>query len=248
METEANSTQLEAGNEQEGVQTPVTEPNQQTEPTQKNWTKMIPKEIAEKYNETLNQFDTFNDFVSSSFESMRAVNDYKSRYDGKVVLPDDEADQSAWEQVWQALGRPSDKTEYGIEEEELADIFYSSNLTKKQAEELTRKLSEYDKKIQEDLIEKKKAAYNEAMNTIKNKYGDEIDVKMRTAQEAIKNLGGDSLVSRLKEKGLDNDPEMIDFFVNVGTLMQEGNIPVGHRLHPKSKGLIGTYKTMEGIE
>jgi hypothetical protein len=100
---------------------------------------------------------------------------------------------------------------------------------------------------QEELLKQRQEDYMKAIGSLKEKYGDEVEVKLTEAKTAIKNLGGEELATKLEERGLDNDPGMLDFFVKLGGLMQEGHIPIGHQLRPKAKGLVGMYKSMDGM-
>jgi len=211
------------------------------------WLKMIPKEIAEQNTDVFQKYESFDGFVSSSIEAMKEAERLR-QYDGATVLPGEDADEETWNSVWSKLGRPEDKNGYGIEEEALADIFYKANLTKAQADKLADGLVNYSEVSETEFRQKQEESYKEALNTLKQKYGDDLDKKMMSANEAMVNLGGQDLVKTLQDKGLDNDPSMIEFFVNVGTLMQEGNIPIGHRLAPKPKGFVGSYDTMKGID
>ena len=212
------------------------------------WLKMVPKETADKYNEVLKGFDSFDSFVNGSVESMNSLKEFKERYDGVTVVPGETADDATWQQYYRLRGKPEEASGYGIEEETLASIFHKANLTKTQADEIAAGLIEFNDVTTKGQDAERQVNHEAAVKAMREKYGDDLEIKMKTAQTALGNLGGPQLVTLLQEKGLDNDPQMIDFFVNVGTLMQEGNIPVGHALKPEVKGLAGTYSSMEGID
>ena len=230
---------------------PATEP-QNTEPSAGHggnpWLKMVPKETAERYNETLNQFDSFNTFIEKSVESMGTLRELKEKYDGRTFVPGEGSAPSDWEQFWAALGKPSEYSEYGVEEEALAKIYHDANLTREQAEKLTKAFLGYNEQQETGYLERRKSEYEKSVNAIREKYGEELDVKMQTAKEAINNLGGENVVKLFQQRGIDNDPAMIEFFINLGGLMQEGHIPVGHKLKPKASGFAGSYSSMKGIE
>ena len=211
------------------------------------WIKMIPKEIADQNAEVFQKYQTFDSYVSDSINAMKEAERLR-KYDGATIIPDENADEQTWQSVWSKLGRPEAKDGYGLEEEALAEIFYNANLTKAQAEKITKGLIGYSETTQKEFEGKRKETYQQAINSLREKYGNEVDKKLTSAQLAMTNLGGQKLVKTLQDKGLDNDPAMIEFFVNVGTLMQEGNIPTGHRLAPKPKGFVGSYTTMKGID
>lgn len=231
------------GSTPEAVNTPTTEV-QGGNP----WLKMVPKATADKYNDVLTGFDSFDSFVNGSVESMNSLKEFKDKYDGATVVPGETADESAWKQFYGQLGMPAEASGYGIEEETLASIFHGANLTKAQADKIAEGLVSFNETVTEGDRAQREISHKAAVEAMREKYGDQLEVKMKTAQTALGNLGGPKLVSLLQTKGLDNDPQMIDFFVNVGTLMQEGNIPVGHALKPETEGLAGTYTSMEGID
>lgn len=211
------------------------------------WLKMVPKAAADANKDLLEGLTSFDGFLDKSFSSMRDANRLR-QFDGATVVPGEDADDEAWSALWGKLGRPDDQSEYGIEEEALATIFHNANLTKDQAAEIADGLVEYSNQTEEDYKASKKESYEKAVEGLKAKYGDDLPQKLESASAAMGNLGGPELTVLLQEKGLDNDPQMIEFFVNVGTLMQEGNIPIGHKLHPKPKGFEGSYDTMQGID
>lgn len=229
--------------------TPVSENAEGATPQGGNpWLKMVPKETAEKYNEVLTGYDSFNSFIDGSIESMNTLKEFKEKYDGVAVVPGETADEATWQQYYRQLGKPEEASGYGIEEETLASIFHKANLTKTQADDVAAGLIEFNDVTTKGQDAKRKVDYEASVKAMQEKYGDDLEVTMKTAQTALSNLGGPKLVSLLQEKGLDNDPQMIDFFVNVGTLMKEGNIPVGHALKPETNGLAGSYTTMEGLD
>jgi len=211
------------------------------------WLKMVPKDTAEQYSEVLNGFDSFNSFVQGSVESMNTLKEFKDKYDGATVVPGENATDEERKAFWAEL-RPSEASEYGVEEETLASLYHHANLTKEQANAITKGLVDFNENRTKEYEASKQENYKGALQALKEKHGDKLESVLATAQTAMSNLGGTELVGLLQEKGLDNDPDMIQFFINVGSLMQEGNIPIGHPARPKSQGLTGTYTTMEGIE
>lgn len=211
------------------------------------WIKMIPKAIADQNTDVFNRYESFDGFVTGSLDAMKEAENLR-KFDGATVLPGEDADEATWSNAWSKLGKPEAKDGYGIEEDALAEIFYKANLTKAQADILANGLVEYSDTSQDTFDEEQQKEYTEAIESLKGKYGPDLEMKMASAHTAMTNLGGQGLVETLQDKGLDNDPAMIEFFVNVGTLMQEGNIPVGHRLAPKPKGFIGSYDTMKGLD
>jgi len=207
------------------------------------WITMIPKDIAAEKTDLFSQYDGFNEFVSDAVSKMERFGDLEGQLKNAVVIP--ESDD--WSEVWSKLGKPADVKDYGIEEQEIADVFFNANLTKDQARMLAEGLGNIPQPTDEEVTKQREEQYMKTLSSLKEKYGDEVEAKLSGAKSAIQNLGGEELVSMLSEKGLDNDPAMLDFFINLGGLMEEGHIPIGHQLRPKSKGLVGMYKSMDGM-
>lgn len=217
-------------------------------PETKSWISMVPKEMAEKYHDTLNGFDTFDSFVDSSVNSQNELTEMKSRYDGRILLPKEDEGEDSWNSFWGQAGRPEEAKGYGVDDDSVSAIYHKANLTKAQAELLTKELGDFSTSESTKYQETRKESYNETVRTMKQKYGDNYEPRMRTAQAALQNLGGEHLVETMKKRGLDNDVEMLDFFVKLGGLMQEGHIPAGVGVTPTKKGLVGMYDTMKGID
>jgi len=232
------------------LDTPAVEGNEVegSVPETKSWISMVPKDMAEKYHETLNDFDTFDSFVDSSVTSRKELDTLKSEYEGKTILPGEDAGEDSWNAFWAKAGKPEEAKDYGVEEDDISSIYHRANLTKAQAEILTKELGDFSTKSSDTYQKERKESYNETVRTLKQKYGDNYEPRMRTAQAALQNLGGDHLVATMQKKGLDNDVEMLDFFVKLGGLMQEGHIPAGVGVAPNKKGLAGSYDTMKGLD
>jgi len=232
------------GAEPEGATQQGGEPN-----AERNWITSVPGDLREKYSSRLEQFNSFGEVLETGFKSMADLEELQKKYDPeRAFIPSEEDGDEAWGAFWNKLGRPENAAGYGIEEEDISKIYMNANLTAKQAEALSAGLTKYNEQNIEDYKAKRKESYEKTVGDLKTKYGDEYDVKMRTAQTALQRLGGDALVNTMREKGLDNDPDMIGFFVGLGELMQEGNIPAGMKARSKNVGLTGSYDSMKGID
>ena len=217
-------------------------------PETKSWISMVPKEMAEKYHDTLNGFDTFDSFVDSSVNTQTELATMKSTYDGQTMIPKEDAGEDSWKTFWGKAGRPEEAEGYGVDDDGVSNVYHRANLTKAQADILTKELGDMSQAEATKYQDERKESYNETIRTMKQKHGDNYEPMMRTAQAAIQNLGGEHLVATMRNKGLDNDVEMLNFFVKLGGLMQEGHIPAGVGIAPSKKGLVGMYDTMKGID
>lgn len=214
------------------------------------WLTMVPKAIADEHREILSGFDSSESFFKRGIEAIESAQDAK-QFEGRTWVPKEGEPEQNWKNFYTALGRPEDAKGYEIEDESISTLYHKANLTKAQADMLNEGFVEFSGKTQKEFVERtnaeKEATYKTAMGKLSDKYGKELDAKMKSANTAIVNLGGNDLVSLLQKKGIDNDPEMIGFFVNLGELMNEGAIPAGHHLAPKSEGFVGHYDSMKGI-
>lgn len=213
-----------------------------------NWTDSVSKDLVEQYGEQLGRFDSYRGFVEGSIGAMDELSKYKNQFDGRTVVPTKEDAGEIWGSFWDGLGKPAEASGYGIEEESLSGIYHKANLTADQAKTLTDGLVGYNETAQKEYDEVRKTEYDSAITKLREKHGDKLDEKLRSANQALTNLGGEQLVALIKDKGLDNDPDMIGFFMGLGDLMSEGSIPAGGKGKSAKPGFAGSYDSMKGIE
>ena len=213
-----------------------------------NWTDSVSKDLVEQYGEQLGRFDSYRGFVEGSIGAMDELSKYKTKFDGRTMAPTKEGSGDDWNNFWGKLGKPAEASGYGIEEESLSGIYHRANLTADQAKVLTDGLVGYNETAEKEYQAVRKGEYDKAISSLREKHGDKLDEKLRSANQALTNLGGKELVSLIKDKGLDNDPDMIGFFMGLGELMQEGNIPAGQKGLASKEGFDGSYDSMKGLD
>jgi len=213
-----------------------------------NWTDSVSKDLVEQYGEQLGRFDSYRGFVEGSIGAMNELSEYKTKFDGRTMAPSKEDSGETWNSFWGKLGKPAEASGYGIEEDSLSGIYHKANLTADQAKVLSDGLVSFNETAEKEYQDTRKSNYDKAITTLREKHGEKLDEKLRSANQALTNLGGDSLVALIKDKGLDNDPDMIGFFMGLGDLMQEGSIPAGQNAPGGKNGFAGSYDSMKGLD
>lgn len=65
------------------------------------------------------------------------------------------------------------------------------------------------------------------MKALETEFGPAYDERVELANRALKDFGGDELVSFLKEKGLQNNPSLVKAFAKAGMMLAEGKFVEG---------------------
>lgn len=115
-----------------------------------------------------------------------------------VRLPKNEEDAEGREALWKALGRPGEAKDYGLGDipdvdQQFVDLFgpiaHSANLTKQQAQDVTRALAEFTAKNTHDEIEAQKAATAVEKQEIAKEWGQYAQANALTVEKAFEKLG-----------------------------------------------------------
>lgn len=150
----------------------------------------------------------------------------------RMVVPDNDADDETWGEVYDRLGRPGDPSEYEIKKAELPegiDADYSEDMEKsfrqtvhqaglngRQAQQL------YDAMIAHRLEEisewnkGQKERHAEGERLLRREQGANYDAFMNDAKRGFQAYADAEFVESLKAKGLENDPAFLRVFAKVG--------------------------------
>lgn len=190
-----------------------------------------------KGNDTLKRFKTPRDLASSYLEIRSKLGE------NPVVMPGDKDPPEKWEEFYKRIGRPESPDKYTLTkveglpdnsdmEKSYLDAAHKLGLTQKQADGLNQWVSGLAKAKQEEDT----AAFNQrteqAEAALKKEWGKEYEGNLSLANQVIAGFAGKELGAFIKEKGLDNSPEMVRFLVKVGKAMGEDRL----------KGMDGSYK------
>ena len=171
----------------------------------------------------------------------------------KVPVPTENSPQEEWDAFYSKIGRPEKPDGYEIKrpdglDESLWDdkrtegfqaIAHKIGLTPKQAQELAAWELEYVGGQVKTMTEKADAEKASSSAALRKDWGAEYDTKMKLANTAAKQVGGDALITN---PALANNPDFIRAMAKVGEMISEaGDLPGArsergsHSASPKSE-------------
>jgi len=138
------------------------------------------------------------------------------------------------EGYYNKLGRPDDATGYKLPEninEEVANWYkktsFDLGLTETQAKTLADSYMELETAKVSEGQETQKTTEETWLNTLKDMYGNKLDVKIESAKRAVNQFGGQELIDYLNTSRLGSHPAMIKTFVDISEQMLEGTFVDG---------------------
>ena len=147
----------------------------------------------------------------------------------KVAIPGKDAAPEVLDEFYNKLGRPEQASGYETPKEnmpdvpvtkEQTDVFFQEahriGLNKQQAAALVRWQAEQAHSGMEMGQQQVDADLEQAVNTMRQEFGQAYDEKMDMAKKAAKQFGGDELMALLDSTGLGNEPALIKAFANIG--------------------------------
>lgn len=149
------------------------------------------------------------------------------------VLPNDKSSDEEWGRFFEALGVPKPEgyeveapKELGFSEDQakaFKEVAAKAGVLPKQAKQLLDWMSSYQSETATSIVEQQNQRQKEGVEALQRKWGEAYDDKIRSAQHALKTLGGEGLADMLNETKLGNEPVIIEFFERVGALLGEPN-------------------------
>jgi len=191
----------------------------------------------------VNVFDMIQDpeirEQAQGLEKFKSVDDLAKSYkhleklQGKehLPIPTDENDSDAWNEVFKRLGKPDDPNQYEFPSlaedaqfqpdetftEGLKQKAHELGLTPKQASELYRwyaeDIGEQSVKQSQEQAQKFR---QESEQQLRKEFGNEFDNRVKAAQQAVHQFGGDDLAQLLEQTGLGNHPAIVKAFAEIG--------------------------------
>jgi hypothetical protein len=153
-----------------------------------------------------------------------------------VSIPEEKAPAEKWDEFYNRLGRPAEPDKYefgkmdGKDPDPELDKSYRMEahrlgLTQKQAEGLNQWVYGLAKdRAEADLLAHNKAV-EEAEATLRKEWANDFAKNLAIANKALVRFGGKDLAKVLQAKGLDGDPAMVRFFLNLGrSTMEESEL------------------------
>lgn len=209
----------------QGKQPPAGEPPAEGEggakepPKAASWRDKLPEEIRD--NPSLSKF-------KDPLEVAKAyVNAQKMIGADKLVLPNKNSGDEDWNQVFDKLGRPESPDKYEVSlpenshiDEEFVKPFqeqaHKLGLLPKQVQGLVEWFSTTDAEAQAKAQTEYKSTLDEKINGLKSEWGAAFDNKLHKVNLAIREFGGEELLSKIEQSDLGNDVDFLKLMAAVG--------------------------------
>jgi hypothetical protein len=162
-----------------------------------------------------------------------------------LELPGVDADPSAWDSVYNKLGRPASPDKYGLEvpeggNPELVNWFSNTahklGLTDKQAKSLYTEFNGMNGAMQEQMMQQMSQQSEKALNDLKTEWGQGFDKMIDSGKRAVRALGLDEGKLSEYESKLGTG-EMLKLFATLGQKMGEDSFEGGERSGSGAFGL-----------
>jgi hypothetical protein len=149
----------------------------------------------------------------------------------KIVVPDKHATDEQWKEIYTKLGLPESPDEYEVEvddellnesdvKELLADL-YGAGVLPKQAQAIVSRMEQQVAAQREQLSAQMEQEEAAAVELLQKEWGENFNSNITRAQAAVKEYGGEQMMSRIDASGLGNDPEFIKMMAKVGMTLRE---------------------------
>lgn len=154
--------------------------------------------------------------------------------DRVLKLPEQE-DAPEWNDIYAKLGRPADPKEYkldtlGEEAEFYQQAFHELGVSKKQAETLVQKVSEYEAQRSEAAQQATAAKLEQQEAALKKEWGAAYEQNIKVARQAVNAFGVDTAIIDQLEGAMGYDG-VLKFFNRIGSKIGESEFvsPQGSR-------------------
>lgn len=155
---------------------------------------------------------------------------------GSVKLPKNDADASEWTKYYDRL-RPADATGYNVEYPTYDGTLRWDDDAKASLQKFAHANGMHERQLQgfvnaygEWQVERAKDAQRhvgEEIAKIQADYGPSYDLKIGLANRALHALGGDELLTHIKDIGAGNDPMIVRAMIKLGEIMADQDVIVG---------------------
>jgi hypothetical protein len=200
------------------------------------WRAALPDEFKE--HEYVKTFQKPGDFVKSALEIKTERDALKTRVDGAIFKPGENASPEERAAYLKALGVPDKPEGYefsvpeGVpndkaEAEFLRKLAHESGLPKEAGERFASAYFERMKSNLGAIRQQIETRRTEAVNALKGEWKDAYDAKLDAAKLAVRKIGGDDLVAWMNKTGMGDDPVMIRTWARIGEALSEASFHSG---------------------
>lgn len=200
------------------------------------WRAALPDEFKE--HEFVKTFQKPGDFVKTALEIKNERDTLKTRVDGAIFKPGENASPEERAAYLKALGVPDKPEGYefsvpeGVpndkaEAEFLRKLAHESGLPKEAGERFAAAYFDRMKSNLGAIRQQIETRRTEAVNALKGEWKDAYDAKLDAAKLAVRKIGGDDFVQWLNKTGVGDDPVMIRTWAKIGEALSEAAFHTG---------------------
>ena len=163
-------------------------------------------------------------FVKSAIDTKSMVGANTIKLPGEKATPEERA------AFFEKLGRPTDVNGYASTVKPAVDtlidpdtltqmrtVFHENGLTAAQGQAILDSYTTVANDGYTKAAESLAASREAGLTALKGEWGSAFEVNVKTAQLAIRELGGDDVLASIESVGLGNDPTFIKFLHTIGT-------------------------------
>lgn len=190
--------------------------------TPEHWYSGLPDDM--RGNPYVAQSKDLASFVKSAIDTKSMVGA------NTIKLPGEKATDEERAAFYKSLGRPDEATGYTYEAKPRADgivepkiveqmqgVFHKAGLSAAQGKQVLDSYIGILNEHHEAFESANAQTHEQGMSALKSEWGVEYDNNVKTAQLALRELGGSELLPVLEAKGLGSDPTIIKFLHSIGT-------------------------------
>ena len=196
-----------------------------------SWKDSLPEDI--KTDVSLNDIKDISGLAKSYIHSQKLIGV------NRIPAPSDNWSDDDWDNHYKSLGKPEDHKGYSLPDlktledvpetftledgstDKFAELLHKHGISKRQGDAIMKEILETSINEHRESLANHETKVNNAVNELRNAYGDDYDANITIANELIRKFGNDEFSDFLKESGLGNDPRMVKVLVDIGKNFME---------------------------
>lgn len=196
-----------------------------------DWKDSLPEDI--KTDASLNDIKDISGLAKSYIHSQKLIGV------NRIPEPSDNWSDDDWSNHYKALGQPEDSKGYSLPDlktiedipetfkiedgstDQFAELLHKHGVSKRQGDAIMKEVLEASINDHRESLTNHETKVNNAINELRNAYGDDYDANITIANELVRKFGNDEFSDFLKESGLGNDPRMVKVLVEIGKNFME---------------------------
>jgi hypothetical protein len=196
------------------------------------------------------------DTIPAVWERLSAL---KASSEGSIRIPNKDAPKEQWDQYRKALGIPESPEQYAFAKPNLPkgmlydDGFekwfkgkaFEGNVSQAAAVAMVNGYNELQIAAFNALVKKKNDAFAKINSDFQSKYGQEAPAKVSQMIDGFRSFATPGFIEKMKQFDMENDPDCIQTFVNIGAAMADDTFRGASRGRPEQGPPMFKYGWME---